>query len=192
MEHLYYLHYLPTLNMLDFQILQLKTLNAELSGSVNALQVSLHAAEKEYEQLRALLKNSEADYVDLTNKLNNTVNLHQQSEGKNRCLVQEIEVIIENRFKFKLLQCCTLEQVLKQTLKNKDESLENIQNQKTNTYQQSGNSKDLQNTVNKLNTEVQRLNNDKWFLQRLCNDLKCALQASVNEKQVNGENFLYR
>lgn len=45
--------------------------------------------------------------------------------------------------------------------------------------------KDLTNTVNKLELEVERLNNDRWFLQRLCNDLKCALQASVNEKQVS-------
>lgn len=31
---------------------------------------------------------------------------------------------------------------------------------------------------------MQRLNNDRWFLKRLCNDLRCALQASVNEIEV--------
>lgn len=42
----------------------------------------------------------------------------------------------------------------------------------------------LKNTTNKLRAEVQRLNNERWFLQRLCNDLKCALEASLKETEV--------
>lgn len=43
---------------------------------------------------------------------------------------------------------------------------------------------DVKNTKNKMQEELQRLNNDRWFLQRLCNDLKFALQASHNQTQV--------
>lgn len=61
-----------------------------------------------------------------------------------------------------------------------------LQNQLQNNQQSHDkNVEDMQINLSELQDELDTMRNDKFFLQRLCADLKMSLQGTVNQNKVN-------
>lgn len=44
---------------------------------------------------------------------------------------------------------------------------------------------DLRNNLEEIQVELESVRNDKFFLQRLCADLKMSLQGTINQNKVS-------
>lgn len=134
-------------------------------------------------------------YQDCKRKLETTARMLDEKTAKDEILADEIKVnhIVFHSWNKLCLNECYYFQTLSCHMHQKTLELLNVQNTvtllqsqavtKDNNHQKTVD--ELRTNLTEIQSELESVQNDKFFLQRLCADLKMSLQGTLNQNKVN-------
>ncbi|KAG5874794.1 hypothetical protein JTB14_012430 [Gonioctena quinquepunctata] len=167
------------------------------SHEQNNKYMDIIAEKTNYLNLIEELKKKLMEKDSLMNKLNKSVD----EEKLNASREYDKNIILEervNELRDKLKFFSSENQILSFSLQKKTEELKCLEEEileKQTTWKNSRNDSgeiisELKNHINDMQIEIQKANSEKFFLQRMCNDLKISLKSQSNYNKVLKEKLV--